>query len=104
MLVPPPGHADDGKWATLPSGASIPSPSTIARLIPSRSILMRFAWIPGSPSTVGRAEAARAADPGGAVCDRPEGVGDPPAGVRLARRLDCAVGAGAAPPSPPGPP
>ena len=80
MFVPPSGQPDDGKWAALPIGASIPSPSMIARSIPRRSIVMRFARMPASLSVVGWGDAAVAADPGVAV-----GSDDGDAGLLEAR-------------------
>src|SRR5450759_422028 len=56
MFEPPPGQADPGKWAAFPIGASIPSPSMIARSMPSRAIRMRFARIPPSAAEVGDGE------------------------------------------------
>src|ERR1035437_10159381 len=59
MFEPPPGHAVPGKWATLPSGASKPSPSMIFRSIPKREITIRFATMAcGEAAAVGEADAS----------------------------------------------
>src|SRR5664279_1752994 len=105
MFVPPPGHPDDGKCAALPIGASMPSPWMTARSIPSRAILMWFAWIPGSPSAVVGMDAAGARDPGGDVGGATDGESDArPAGrvgeadPAVGEELALAAGEAVAPP------
>src|SRR5450756_276220 len=82
----------------------MPSPWMIARSIPSRSILMRFAWIPGSPPAVDGADGPGEADWGAAPDAVPDGTGDPVPGARLTGRLGPAVGGAVVPPGPLGPP
>src|SRR5450759_4241903 len=82
----------------------MPSPWMIARSIPSRSNLMRFAWIPGSPPPVDGADGPGEADCNGAPDAVPDGTGKPVPGGRLTDRLGPAVGGAVVPPGPLGPP
>src|SRR5450759_4276051 len=81
----------------------MPSPWMIARSIPSRSILMRFVWIPGSPPAVVGADDPGEAAWGVAPDGAPDGTGDPVPGARLTGRLGPAVGGAVVPPGPLGP-